>query len=84
MRLFGEEHHRIESLAEVKETGISIERFEKIVKQNNFTIFAQQHYLFNPIYKYKFNLTARKQFKMISAIPFLRNFVTTAVYYLIG
>ncbi|MBI1341817.1 MAG: methyltransferase domain-containing protein [Terrimonas sp.] len=72
-----------EHLLEIKETGISIERFEKIVKKNDYRIIRNTHFLINPIYKYKFGWKARKQLGMIRAIPVLRNFFTTCVYYLI-
>ena len=36
---------------------------------------------FNPIYQYKFNLKPRLQFKLISIMPYLRNFLTSAMYY---
>ena len=73
----------IDALLEVKETAISIERFEKICKQNGYTITAKNYYLINPIYQYKFGWKPRLQFKIISIIPFVRNFFTTCVYYTI-
>lgn len=83
LKLFGEEKGKIDNLVEIKETGISIERFERILKKNNFKIVRKQPYLFNPIYKYKFNLTPRKQNKVIYSIPYFRNFVTSCMYYLV-
>jgi SAM-dependent methyltransferase len=68
---------------EIKETGISIERFEKISKQTGFNILCKTHYLINPIYEYKFGWKPKKQFGIIQAIPWVRNFFTTCVYYLI-
>ena len=50
---------------------------------NNYTIEAKCHYLINPIYKYKFGWQPKKQFWVIKQIPFIRNFFTTCVYYLI-
>jgi SAM-dependent methyltransferase len=70
-------------LLEIKETGISIERFEKITRQTGYKIVNKLHYLINPIYIYKFGLQERKQAKIISAIPYFRNYFTTCVYYLI-
>jgi len=70
-------------LLEIKDTGISIERFEKIVKQTDYTIVNKTHFLINPIYKYKFGLKARKQLQVIKNIPYVRDFFTTCVYYLI-
>ncbi len=71
-------------LAEIKETGISIERFHKIVQQTNYKIVSETHFLINPIYEYKFGLKPRKQVSIIKAIPWLRNFFTTCVYSLIA
>lgn len=83
LKAFGEPEPVIKELLEIKDTGISIERFERIVKKNGYTIPLQTHYLVNPIYQYKFGWKPRKQLSFIKAIPFFRNFVTTCVYYLI-
>lgn len=84
LKFFGEEDWVIKELSEIKDTGITIERFEKIVEDSKLIVFNKQHYLINPIYKYKFGLTPRHQFAVFSAIPFFRNFVTTCVYYTVG
>lgn len=75
---------KIRGLEEIKETGISLERFERIVKRNGFKTLKKTHYFINPNYQIKFNLKPRKQSTIISAIPWVRNFFTTAGYYLIG
>ena len=73
----------VEEMMEVRETGISIERFEKICKKEGYILFHKRHYLLNPIYEWKFGWKPRKQAGLISAIPFFRNFLTTCVYYII-
>jgi len=83
LKVFGETDNKIESLLEIKETGISIERFERIIKNSEYTIVKKKFYLFNPIYKWKFGVNPRKQFGFISAIPWLRNFFTFGTYYII-
>ncbi len=83
LRLLGQER-AIPVMMEIKSTGISIERFERIVKKSRFVVKTKQFYLFNPIYQYKFNLKARRQNAVIAAIPWLRNFFTMGVYYLVG
>lgn len=83
LRLFGESDSNIVQLLEIKETGISIERFEKIVKETGYKVVSKIHYLFNPIYEWKFNIRVKKQNAIISKIPYLRNYVTTCVYYII-
>ncbi|MBO9566240.1 MAG: methyltransferase domain-containing protein [Niastella sp.] len=73
----------VDDLLEIRDTRISIEKFERIAKKTGYKISLKRHYLFNPIYEYKFGWKAREQFPIIRNIPWLRNFVTTCVYYLI-
>lgn len=79
----GEAPHVVQELLEIKETGLSIGQFEQIAQQTNFNILGKQLYLINPIYRYKFNLSPRKQIGALGNVPFLRNFVTTCAYYLL-
>lgn len=81
LKLAGENKHTIDSLIDVKQTGISIERFERIAKKSNYEIVNKQWFLFNPIYKYKFGIKPKKQFALFGIVPFLRNFLTTCAYY---
>ncbi len=73
----------VAEMMEIKETGISIERFEKIVSETGYSVVNKTHYLINPIYEYKFGWKPKKQNGLIQSIPWLRNFFTTCVYYLI-
>lgn len=83
LKSLGESDKIVEDLAEIKETGISIERFQKLLKKNNYSIQKRTFYLVNPIYKYKFNLKAKIQNRAIASIPYLRNYLTTCMYYLV-
>jgi len=73
----------VEALMEVRETGISIERFEKICKKEGYRFVHKRHYFLNPIYEWKFGWKPRTQGIVIKAIPFVQNFFTTCVYYII-
>lgn len=84
LQLAGEHPLTIKELMEIKETQITIEQFERIVKNSGLKVVMKQHYLINPIYKYKFGLQPRTQWAPITHIPFLRNFITTCVYYTVG
>lgn len=84
LKLFGESGNKIEGLLEIKTTGITIERFEKIVKSNGYVINKKRDYFINPNYEIKFGLKPRKGIPIISSIPVLRNFIVTSVYYLIS
>ncbi len=83
MKAFGEEAGLINFMIETKNTRISIERFERIVRKSGFTVKSKQWFLINPIYKYKFGLKPRKQNWLFGAVPFVRNFLTTCAYYTI-
>lgn len=84
LKAFGESEATISELLEIKETGISIERFERILKHEKYTIDKRIFYFINPNYETKFGLKPRKQIGLISSIPWLRNFFTTAVYYVVS
>lgn len=84
LRLFGETEAKIKGLLEVKETRISIERFERIIRQNNYRIDKKVFYFINPNYEVKFGLKPRKAGRLLSSIPFVRNFFITTVYYVIS
>lgn len=73
----------VKDLMEVRDTGISIERFERICKSKGYKILHNRHYLINPIYEWKFGWKPRKQSAVIKAIPYVRDFFTTCVYYMI-
>ena len=73
----------MDEMMEIRETGISIERFEKICKNEGYGFLNKQHYLLNPIYEWKFGWKPKKQLGIIKDVPFFRNFLTTCVYYII-
>jgi len=69
-------------LLEIKDTGISINRFKKIIRKENYEIIKKTHWIINPNYQVKFGLTPRKLPEFLQ-IPYLQDFYTTAVYYLL-
>jgi hypothetical protein len=84
LKIFGENEITITDLMDVKKTGISIERFEKIIKKSGLRVDSKKFYFINPIYSYKFGWKPRTQSKIISVIPYVRDFFTTAVFYLMS
>ena len=83
LKLFGESKKHRDHLKEIKELGLSIERFERFLKANNYEVKRNTFFLTNPIYKYKFGFKTRKQARWVNAIPYFRNFVTTCAYYVV-
>ena len=83
LKVFGEKQNVVDSLVDIKVTGISIERFQRILRKTDYAIENRKFYLINPIYKCKFNWNAKDQNRIVRNIPYFRNFFTTAMYYLI-
>ena len=84
LKLFGETPEKIEILIEVKDTGISIERFRRILRREGYSKDKEVFYFINPNYEVKFGMKPKEHWKFLSAIPFLRNFTITTNYYVIS
>ena len=84
LKLFKEPEKRIEDLVEIKETGISIDRFERILRKEGYKIDKRTLYFINPNYEIKFKLKPRKQIGLINAIPYVRNYWITCGYYVVS
>lgn len=82
LKLGGEKDGTINGLLEIKETGITIERFLRIIKKHSYRVKRMEYYFINPNYEVKFGLRPRKQF--FHFIPGFRNFITTACYFVIA
>jgi len=67
-------------LLDIKATGISIERFHRILKKEKYLILKRDYYFINPNYEIKFRLKPKKVISLFRWIPYLRNFYTTAYY----
>ena len=84
LNAFDEPEAVVAELLELKDTGLSIEAFERICRRTDYRILDRRLYLTNPIYSYKFNLKVRHQVPPLGSLPVLRNFLTTCAYYLIS
>jgi len=84
LKSFNENDSKIEALLEIKDTGITIERFERILKKTGYKKDKLQFFFINPNYETKFGLKPRIQLKLISSIPYLRNFLITTNYYIVS
>lgn len=84
LKAMGENEGTISGLLEIKDTGISIERFERILQHENYKTLKRVFWLINPNYQTKFGLQPRRLATVFSAVPWFRNFITTAMYYVIS
>ena len=83
LKLFRENKSVIDGLLEIKDTGISTKRFEKICRENNFKILKQIKYFIAPIYEYKFGYKTKLLPKWIGKIPYINDFFTFQSYYVV-
>ena len=84
LRAAGESDAKIEGLLEIRETGINLGRFERIIKKEGFSVLKKSLWLINPNFEVKFGLRPRRLPSLAGRIPGLRNFVTTTGYYIIS
>lgn len=84
LKLSGESPNTIKELMDIHRTGISLEGFEALADSAEYTVVHRELYFINPIFKYKFNLRPRRLWRVLAAIPWIRNFYTTGAYYLLG
>lgn len=73
----------VKEMMQIKQTGISLERFLRIVGRSGYRVDEQALFFINPNYEVKFGLKPRRLWKP-AAIPYLRNFWTTCGYFLIS
>lgn len=78
-----EDQATVAELLELKQTGLTIERLEKCIKKAGLAIEKRQHYLINPNYEVKFGLPPVRQIPILGSIAWLRNFYTTASFYIL-
>lgn len=83
LRAGGEPETRVEALLEIKQTGLTLERFMKMLSHEKYNIISMDLFLINPNYEVKFGLKPRKTPQLIAKIPLLRNVFTTSAYFLL-
>jgi len=84
VRLAGERGLIQDELEDIRSTRITIERFERISAASGFELCERTLWLTNPIYSLKFGIPVRKQIGILASIPVIRNFTSTAAYYVVG
>lgn len=84
LKLFGEQKSKIEGLLEIRDTGINLGRFEKMVKKEGFHILKKSLWFINPNFETKFGMRPRALPPLLGSVPVVRNFITTTGYYIIS
>ena len=84
LRLAGESPDTVAELLDIKQTGVTIERFERQAHAARLSILHRQLWLINPHYQIKFKLPPRRLPSLISRLPYLRNFFCTTCFYILS
>lgn len=83
LNLCGEQEPTVKELLNIKSTGCTIEKFNRIARQANYQVVDRRLFLINPHYKIKFGLPPQRLPAMLAAIPYIRNFFCTSCFYLL-
>ena len=81
LSIFGESESCINELMNIKKCRMSIEKFERLIRESNHILIDRRLWLINPHYKQKFNLTPRKLY-VLSHVKYVRNFFATSCFYI--
>ena len=79
----GEPDFVIKDFLSVRDTRMPIQAFQKLCKDTGFEVIDRRLYFINPHYETKFGLKPRVLWKVISGIPYIRDFFSTSCHYLI-
>lgn len=79
----GENESCVDELIDIKRCGLTVEGFERLLEKTPYAIVERQLWFINPHYEVKFGLTPRKLPAFVSAIPYLRNFVSSSCFYIL-
>lgn len=83
LSVFKESNDCINELLSIKECGITIEDFHKLLNKTSLEKADSQFWFINPHYEIKFNLKPRKLYSAIAKVPYLRNIFSTSCFYIL-
>ena len=83
IRWFGESTECADELLAIKQTRMTTETFERLVSRTILTVKHRQLWLVNPHYEVKFGLRPCRLPRVLSAIPYLRNFLSSSCFYIL-
>lgn len=83
LKLWGEEQDKVDELLSIKRSRMTPEKFENLCATHGYHILDRILWLVSPHYKAKFNMKPRRLCRMMTHIPYLRNWFSTSCFYLI-
>lgn len=83
LSLGNESDECINELLSIRQTNITVEKFEKLAAETSLEIVNRRLYLINPHYEVKFGLKPRRLPEILSKIPYFRDYLSTSCFYLL-
>lgn len=83
LKIFGEKSNCVRELLSIKRTKCPTALFEKALQNTDLKAIDKQLYFINPHYEVKFGLKPRKLWRVIAAVPYIRDYFTTSAFYLL-
>ena len=79
----GESQSLVNELCSIRRSKMPIEKFEKLIQEADMHFCKRTLWIINPHYKQKFHLLPLREIFPLNMIPYLRNFYTTAAWYIL-
>lgn len=83
LQLFGEDAYTVSELLSIRRTRCTVEMFERIAANAGSAVCDRRLWLVNPHYDVKFGLRPIRLCRQLSAVPYLRDFMSTSCFYVI-
>lgn len=84
LALSGEDAFTINELMSIRGTRLTVEGFDILARRVGFTVRHRQLWLVNPHYHVKFGLRPVRLCRLLSGIPYVRDFMATSCFYLLS
>lgn len=82
LRMGKEDDSCVRELLSIKSCGVSIEQFERMMRQTGSEVIDKVYWFINPHYKRKFGFTPKKLYGWVGKLKYLRNYFCTSCFYL--
>lgn len=83
LRKFGETEGTVRSLMDTRNAKMPIQAFQGLCDKTDLETINRTLYFINPHYEVKFGLKPRKLWRVLAAVPYLRDFFSTSCHYLL-
>lgn len=84
LHLSGEPQYRIDELLSIRRSKMTVESFEALCNEHGYMTIDRKLWLISPHYKVKFNLKPIRLCRWFTALPYIRNYMSTSCFYILS